>query len=271
MARSRPLDVAPPRATRLARAVARPSESSQSRRRPSAWGWLVTVSALPGRGRRARARRVVAGHGRDERRLLRRARLGQRDHAGSRARPTLEIVGGGDRAGARGPPHRPVLLRPPGGGPARRRRRRAAAALALPAHGAGGVLGRATGCACPTTCRSRSGRPPATCASAATAARRSVDTGTGDIASAGCCGFKLQVRAEAGRRPAGASCAPERLQLRSRAGDVRALVPRRPLPRRRRHRRGQPQRPRRDRWPRTRRSRSRRSPRAGDVARGGGP
>ena len=55
LARSRTLDVARSRATRLARAVARPSESSQSRRRPSAWGWLVTVSACLVAGARSRS------------------------------------------------------------------------------------------------------------------------------------------------------------------------------------------------------------------------
>ena len=53
-----------------------------------------------------------------------------------------------------------------------------------------------------------------------------VDTGTGDISVAGFCGFALRARAQAGRRRrAGASCALERLELRSRTGDVRAVVP----------------------------------------------
>jgi hypothetical protein len=52
-----------------------------------------------------------------------------------------------------------------------------------------------------------------------------VDTGTGDISVAGFCGFALRARAQAGDVSAGASCALERLELRSRTGDVRAVVP----------------------------------------------
>ncbi len=52
-----------------------------------------------------------------------------------------------------------------------------------------------------------------------------VDTGTGDISVAGFCGFALRARAQAGNVTAGASCALERLELRSRTGDVRAVVP----------------------------------------------
>jgi hypothetical protein len=53
----------------------------------------------------------------------------------------------------------------------------------------------------------------------------SVDTGTGDITVAGFCGFALRARAQAGNVSAGASCALQRLELRSRTGDVRAVVP----------------------------------------------
>jgi hypothetical protein len=53
----------------------------------------------------------------------------------------------------------------------------------------------------------------------------SVDTGSGDIAVNGFCGFALRARAQSGNVSAGASCALERLELRSRTGDVRALVP----------------------------------------------
>ena len=53
----------------------------------------------------------------------------------------------------------------------------------------------------------------------------SVDTGSGDIAVNGFCGFALRARAQSGNVSAGASCALERLELRSRTGDVRAIVP----------------------------------------------
>jgi hypothetical protein len=52
-----------------------------------------------------------------------------------------------------------------------------------------------------------------------------IDTGKGDIAVASFCGFALRARAQAGSVTAGAACAPERLELRSRTGDVRAVVP----------------------------------------------
>lgn len=53
----------------------------------------------------------------------------------------------------------------------------------------------------------------------------SVDTGSGNVAVAGFCGFALRARAQSGDVSAGASCALERLELRSSTGDVRAVVP----------------------------------------------
>jgi Putative adhesin len=53
----------------------------------------------------------------------------------------------------------------------------------------------------------------------------SVDTASGDIDVSRFCGFALRARAQSGDVIAGASCALERLELRSRTGDVRALVP----------------------------------------------
>jgi hypothetical protein len=53
----------------------------------------------------------------------------------------------------------------------------------------------------------------------------SVDTGSGDISVASFCGFALRARAQSGDVNAGASCALERMELRSRTGDVRAVVP----------------------------------------------
>jgi hypothetical protein len=52
-----------------------------------------------------------------------------------------------------------------------------------------------------------------------------VDTRSGDVNFDGWCGFNLQVRADVGDVRASAACAPQRLQLRSRAGSVQALVP----------------------------------------------
>jgi hypothetical protein len=52
-----------------------------------------------------------------------------------------------------------------------------------------------------------------------------VDTGSGDVAVTGFCGFALRARAQSGDVGATASCALERLELRSRTGNVRATVP----------------------------------------------
>jgi Putative adhesin len=52
-----------------------------------------------------------------------------------------------------------------------------------------------------------------------------VDTTTGNVNFNGWCGFNLQIRAEEGNVRAVAGCSPERLQLRSRRGQVKALVP----------------------------------------------
>lgn len=52
-----------------------------------------------------------------------------------------------------------------------------------------------------------------------------IDTGTGDIAADSYCGFVLRARAVSGDVSATASCAPERLELRTRTGRVRAVVP----------------------------------------------
>jgi Putative adhesin len=52
-----------------------------------------------------------------------------------------------------------------------------------------------------------------------------IATTSGDITVGGYCGFLLQARAESGDVHASTSCSPERLVLRSRSGDVRAIVP----------------------------------------------
>jgi hypothetical protein len=52
-----------------------------------------------------------------------------------------------------------------------------------------------------------------------------IDTRTGDVAADSYCGFVLRARAESGDVSARASCAPERLELRTRTGRVRAVVP----------------------------------------------
>jgi hypothetical protein len=52
-----------------------------------------------------------------------------------------------------------------------------------------------------------------------------IETLTGDVSASAYCGFALRARAEDGDLSAAASCAPERLELRSRTGNIRAVVP----------------------------------------------
>src|SRR5690606_17559800 len=50
-------------------------------------------------------------------------------------------------------------------------------------------------------------------------------TREGDISAAGFCGFSLDATSDSGRVAAVSECSPDRLELRSRSGDVRAVVP----------------------------------------------
>ena len=52
-----------------------------------------------------------------------------------------------------------------------------------------------------------------------------IATRSGDITASAFCGFLLQARADRGDVSAAAACAPQRLELRSRTGDVHAVVP----------------------------------------------
>ena len=53
----------------------------------------------------------------------------------------------------------------------------------------------------------------------------SVNTGSGPVSANGFCGFQLRVTSDSGGVRAMAECSADRLELRSRAGDVRAIVP----------------------------------------------
>ncbi len=53
----------------------------------------------------------------------------------------------------------------------------------------------------------------------------SIQTGSGGVAADGFCGFSLRAISEAGDVNAAADCSTERLELRSRSGNVRAVVP----------------------------------------------
>jgi hypothetical protein len=52
-----------------------------------------------------------------------------------------------------------------------------------------------------------------------------VNTASGPIAAAGFCGFLLRASSDSGNIRAISECSADRLELRSRAGDVRAIVP----------------------------------------------
>jgi hypothetical protein len=52
-----------------------------------------------------------------------------------------------------------------------------------------------------------------------------VETRSGRVAAGGFCGFSLRAITDAGNVNAAADCSTERLELRSRSGDVRAVVP----------------------------------------------
>jgi len=52
-----------------------------------------------------------------------------------------------------------------------------------------------------------------------------VTTGSGTVRVREFCGFALEVRSDSGALEADTTCAPERLSLRSRSGDVAAVVP----------------------------------------------
>jgi hypothetical protein len=203
--------------------VARPNELPSSRRRPSAWGWLVTVCACLVAGGAltlaiwwlVTAETSVASYS------VRGSVNGITLDLGA---ADAEIVGGGDR-------------------PAIEVRRTDEFAFGRRAESlrdaTGGELKIASHC--PRTvldvCSARyrltvPDNVRVTIRTTSGDVRLSsyrgsaqIDTATGDISVSGFCGFALRARAQAGNVSAGASCALERLELRSRTGDVRAVVP----------------------------------------------
>ena len=52
-----------------------------------------------------------------------------------------------------------------------------------------------------------------------------ISTGSGAISTTGFCGFLLRASSDSGDVNAAAKCSPDRIELRSRSGDVRAVVP----------------------------------------------
>ena len=200
------------------------TDSSSNRRRPSPWGWIVIASAVTIAG--CGVASVVWWGLTSERQIATYAVQGtvnsvfldlggaDADVVGGGNRPAVEVRRTDEFAFGR----RAIARRDAAGGVLRIRSRCPEAVL--------GRLRRALPPdASPTTCRSPCGRAPATCASPATRARRASTPAPGDISVAGYCGFTLRARTTEGNVRAGASCAPERLELRSRTGDVEAVVP----------------------------------------------
>jgi hypothetical protein len=203
--------------------VPRPSEAPQARRRPSAWGWLVAVCACLVVG----SLLTLGGWWL----LSSESRVASYSVRGSVSGIELDldgadalIVGGGDR-------------------PAVEVRRTDEFAFGRRAQSErradGGVLSIRS--RCPRTvldvCSSRyrltvpdnvGVTVRTTSGNVRFADYRGsaqVDTRSGDIALSGFCGFALRATALAGDVSADASCAVERMELRSRTGDVRAVVP----------------------------------------------
>jgi Putative adhesin len=203
--------------------VARPNEVHSSRRRPSAWGWLVTVCACLVAGSAltltvwwlVTAETSVASY------AVRGSINGITLDLGS---ADVDIVGGGDRPAvevrrtdefAFG--RRAVSVRDASGGELKIASRCPRTVLDVCSSRYRLTVPDNVRITIRTTSgdvRFRSYRGSA-----------QIDTGTGDITVSGFCGFALRARAQAGAVTAGASCALERLELRSRTGDVRAVVP----------------------------------------------
>jgi len=207
----------------LAKGVPRPIEPSSSRRRPSAWGWLVTVCATL----------VVGGALALGVWWLVTAETSVASYAvrGSVDGITLdlgaadaEIIGGGDRPAidirrtdefAFG--RRAMSRRDTSGGELRIASRCPRTVLA--------VCSARYRLTVPDNVRITVRTTSGDVRFSGYRGSAQVDTSTGDISVAGFCGFALRARAQAGDVTAGASCALERLELRSRTGNVRAVVP----------------------------------------------
>ena len=203
--------------------MSQPPQPPPGRRRPSAWGWLVTVSACTVGG----AALALAVW------WLVSAESSVATYAvrGSVSAVTLdlggadvEIVGGGDRPAVEVRRTDEFAF----GRRAVSERRATAGELAIRSRCEANVLpvcGAAYRLVVPDNVRVTVRTTSGDVRLSGYRGSAQVDTGTGAIAVAGFCGFALRARAQTGDVTAGASCALERLELRSRTGDVRAVVP----------------------------------------------
>jgi hypothetical protein len=197
--------------------------SEPSHRRPSTWGWMVSASAvlLLGSGLALVAwwaltsERRVATYGVQGTVNAVFLDLGDSD---------ADIVGGGNRPGVEVRRTDEFAF----GRKAIARRDAAGGVLRIRSRCPDAVLGA---CAAayrltvpdnvPVTVRTDSGNVRFT----GYQGSAQIDTGSGDIAVSAYCGFLLRARADAGNVSAATSCATDRMELRSRTGDVRAVVP----------------------------------------------
>ena len=204
-------------------AVLRQTEPVPTRRRPSTWGWLVAVSAclVGGAGLTLAVWWLISGERSVTTYSVRGTVSGIELDLGT---ANAEIVGGGDR-------------------PAVEVRRTDEFAFGRRAEArrdaTGGVLSIQSRCpatvldVCAASYRlTVPDNVPVTVLTTTGSVRFSdyrgtaqIDTGNGDISVSAFCGFALRARAQAGSVTAGAACAPDRLELRSRTGNVRAIVP----------------------------------------------
>jgi hypothetical protein len=194
-----------------------------ARRRPSAWGWLVAVSAT-----------LVLGSGAT---LLlwwlatsERSVVSYAVHGSVNAitldldRADVDIVGGGDRQAVEVRRTDAFAF----GRQAQSSRRAQNGTLAIRSRCPATVLG-----VChatyrllvpdnvQVTVRTTSGDVRFT----GYRGSAQIDTVTGGVLVSGVCGFGLRARSQSGDVVAASSCPLERLELRSRTGDVRAFVP----------------------------------------------
>jgi hypothetical protein len=198
--------------------------SSQSRRRPSAWGWLVTVCAcvVAGAALTLTAWWLLSAETSVASYAVRGSINGITLDLGA---ADAEIVGGGDR------PEVQVRRTDEFAFGRRAESRRQATAGELT------ISSRCPRSAVLHVCsaRYRLTVPDNVRVTVRTSSgdvrfngyrgSAQVDTGSGDVSVTGFCGFALRVKAQSGDLRATASCALQRLELRSRTGDVRATVP----------------------------------------------
>ena len=229
-----------------------------SARRASPWWWLVAGSALLLIVVAARPRRMVGGDARDAQRPLPRARHLTARRARPRRRRRRDHRR--RRRRRRGPAHRADLVQPS----ARRSTRSVSGGvLRITSRCPDTVLGELPGELPRRGARQRAGRRPDIERPGRVSGLNGVRASgrrpaPAPIAATGFCGFSLRATSASGDVSAAADCSPDRLELRSRSGDVRAVVPDRPLPHRRRERRRAPSASAGSRSPTTRRTRSRR-------------